>query len=277
MAIINASGGGVKPKVLTTPDGVTDEIAIEKASSGKVKPSSTLGNATADKVLVGNTFTSDSGFAMTGTLAIEADLEDIKVAIEENIDYLSNNSSMTISRVNAGSSSSAVDKNILTVSGAGELHFLYIYTGYTNVSNNQYYARVTFDNDFVMYVPAGYNPTSSSYDEGGDGIFTVFDYITFIDGYSTGTNQYDLKVSVGGGDYTVHALEGDRNMPFSTSAITGSRQYVIQDPSLNSVLENAYKLCGSPRPLRFESSLKIDYVGPQAAAGTYVAYGYALT
>lgn len=82
MAIINSSSGGVKPKILTTPDGVTDEIAIEKASSGKVKPSSTLGNATADKVLAGSTFTSDSGFTIAGTSTLATDYEQAQETLQ---------------------------------------------------------------------------------------------------------------------------------------------------------------------------------------------------
>lgn len=75
MPLFNTSMGGSTPKTLVTPDGITDSIAIEKVDGKTVKPSSTLGNATADKVLQGATFTSDGGFSIAGTSTAAIDLE----------------------------------------------------------------------------------------------------------------------------------------------------------------------------------------------------------
>lgn len=123
MAIINASGGGAKPKILTTPDGVTDEITIEKASSGKVKPSSTLGNATADKVLVGSTFTSDGGFAMAGTSTLVTDYEQAQEELEEANEtlqdayFLKNSTLGQLPRSNAWTSGIYADGKYVIVGG----------------------------------------------------------------------------------------------------------------------------------------------------------------
>lgn len=75
MTLFNTSMGGSVPKTLVTPDGTTDSIAIEKVDGKTVKPSSTLGNATADKVLQGYSFTSDGGFEIAGTSTAASDLE----------------------------------------------------------------------------------------------------------------------------------------------------------------------------------------------------------
>lgn len=75
MPLFNTFMGGSTPETLVTPDGITDSIAIEKVDGKTVKPSSTLGNATAEKVLKGYTFTSDNGFCIPGTSTLEETLK----------------------------------------------------------------------------------------------------------------------------------------------------------------------------------------------------------
>lgn len=278
MPLYNTSMGGSTPKTLVTPDGITDSIAIEKVDGKTVKPSSTLGNATADKVLQGYTFTSDGGFDIAGTSTAASDLE----AAQGEIAELENEISQSISLVeksisgitdieNIAKSISTTGKmvhisntipkgtatttTILNISGSGKLHFAK-FDGYNNN-----YIKITFDNSFVMYVDcSGYYYSSDTFEQGYYAAHDCFkefsfmmdsgDYIYYsIDGKHMSINA-GKSVDTPCGDFTVDGRPSYSSIPIEATTVDTKKRFIT-----------------TPRPLKFDSSLKIEGITSHTTGG----------
>lgn len=280
MPLFNTSMGGPTPKTLVTPDGTTDSIAIEKVDGKTVKPSSTLGNATADKVLQGYTFTSDGGFDIAGTSTAASDLEAAQGEITEASESIKNltneiqngynptNIIESITSVSNGSTST-----VLNISGSGELHLYHLYIGSYSFFTGRATAQIIIDDSFTMYIPMGNNEKDYSRIAGwrGHGLFLTFDYLMECDGYSTSSgstsNRYiyvsykitdDTTTMVYLPYYRYNANGKDVVYGESGTSSAGIQGFICDFPCDNTTNSDTnYCFLGSPKPLAFNKSLKI--------------------
>lgn len=277
MPLFNTSLGGSTPKTLVTPDGVTDSIAIEKVDGKTVKPSSTLGNATADKVLQGYTFTSDGGFDIAGTSTAASDLEVAKGEITEATNQI-NSLSNTIANDNDryddlikksnSISNGSSGTSILNISGGGELHFIKLSGGGSSGSAiSSCYLEITFDNEFTFYLPIGAINRDGSYEKAG-GVFCLYRHII---NYNS-SNSY-AYFCIGNERTTIyHIIEG-RKTPWSYMTYSDWEiGCVMNDVCDNNVLNNSFNWVGSFKPLRFDSSLKIKAYNSSGSSCSSLIY-----
>lgn len=279
MPLFNTSMGGPTPKTLVTPDGTTDSIAIEKVDGKTVKPSSTLGNATADKVLQGYTFTSDGGFDIAGTSTASKTIDD-SILKSENISSLLEKSKENIQKINSINyeeyfrinKSVPANSNLTTVldvSGSGKLHMI-LASGTTNWTTiKDQYVKVTFDNSYIMYVGMLSNYDSSSYkDYSSKGFFFVLRYFM---GYQSRYSSYNnlLFHCFGIEDSVVYTRYN------STWKWPGNFERFFMNPQFpceaNSV-DNLFPFVASHEPLKFDSSLKIECLSGANSASVEVIY-----
>lgn len=277
MPLFNTSLGGSTPKTLVTPDGVTDSIAIEKVDGKTVKPSSTLGNAIADKVLQGYTFTSDGGFDIAGTSTAAIDLEAAQSEIaeaSESIKNLTNEVQNGYNPTNIIESKTSVSNGktstVLNVSGSGELHLYHLYIGTYSYFTGRATAQIIIDDSFTMYIPMGNNEKDYSSIAGwrGHGLFLTFDYLIGCNTYysSGGTSYVSVSYKIiddttttvylpyyrynANGKDVVYGESGTSN-----AGILGTMCDFPCDNTTNS--DTNYCFLGSPKPLAFNKSLKI--------------------
>lgn len=276
MPLFNTSIGGSTPKTLVTPDGITDSIAIEKVDGKTVKPSSTLGNATADNVLQGYTFTSDGGFEIAGTSTAASDLEATQSEIAEatnQIDSLSNTIANDndryddlIKKSNSISNGSS-GTSILNISGGGELHFVNLTRGGSSGSNiSSCYLEITFDNEFTFYLPIGAINRDGSYEK-AEGVFCLYRHII---NYASSSNYAYFCIS---NEMMSIKHIGGRVTPWGYMTY-GDWEIgcVMNDVCDNKVLDKSFNWVGSFKPLRFDSSLKIKAYNSSGSSCSSLIY-----
>lgn len=175
-------------------------------------------------------------------------------------------------------------KTIIDINGAGELHFALLYFNNTSTGSRKAFIKLTFDGDFVFYIYCGNpNPYENGGWYGGSACYSLFKYFASApnplsyDGYtysyfSVSRDKYSVTVP---NDFAPPWLAGDL---FGTA---GSSNYISGNCCVNVSdcvnQSTAYHFVATPRPLRFDSSLKIEATNLQTSASGTATVFYKLT
>lgn len=173
------------------------------------------------------------------------------------------------------------DKTIIDISGAGELHFALLKFNNTSTGERKAFIKLTFDEDFSFYIYCG-NPNTSGDWYGSSACYSLFKYFESMPNplsydyysynyFSVSRDRYNAIVPK---SFSPPWLDGDLfgtggNSDYSSGNISVNVDDCIKQSS-------AYHFVATPRPLRFDKSLKIEVTNAQSSASGTATVFYKL-
>lgn len=162
---------------------------------------------------------------------------------------------------------------VLNITGAGELHVFLMQTQNISDSKNpdSFYAKVTFDGSFTMFIPCGGYDDNNNWVPAG-GCFTVFDYLK---DNNSGHKALRFYFAEGDENENIQSMSL-RAVPYwnhQANMMTGNTCNPVSE---SEVLKDSYLFIGSHKPLRFDESLKIEVFNSTASGSAAVRMMYKL-